>query len=72
MGERPWCWSTGAGSGPAERTEWRGPMQLLGEQRIALARAVLKNARILRLNEATSMLDTVSERQVYDVVEWML
>jgi ABC-type multidrug transport system fused ATPase/permease subunit len=45
---------------------------LSGVQRIALARAVLKNARVLRLNEAASMLDTVSERQVSDAVGRML
>jgi ATP-binding cassette subfamily B protein len=45
---------------------------LSGGQRITLARAVLKNVRVLRLNEATSMLDTVSERQVYDAVGRML
>jgi ABC-type transport system involved in Fe-S cluster assembly fused permease/ATPase subunit len=39
-------------------------VQLSGGQRIVLARTVLKNARVLRLNEAASMLDTVSERQV--------
>jgi ABC-type transport system involved in Fe-S cluster assembly fused permease/ATPase subunit len=33
---------------------------------------VLKNARVLRLNEAASMLDTVSERQVSDAVGRML
>ena len=39
--------------------------RLLGEQqRIALARAILKNAPILLLDEATSALDTESEKHI--------
>jgi ATP-binding cassette, subfamily B, bacterial len=41
-------------------------------QRLALARAILKNPRILILDEATSALDTVSERQVQQSLAPML
>jgi ABC-type multidrug transport system fused ATPase/permease subunit len=37
-----------------------------------LARAVLKNARVLLVDEATSVLDTVSERRVQDAIGRML
>ncbi|TAL20702.1 ATP-binding cassette domain-containing protein, partial [Patescibacteria group bacterium] len=41
-------------------------------QRVAIARAILKDAPILVLDEATSSLDSASERLIHDALERLM
>ena len=64
---------TGLPEGLATRVGERG-VQLSGgqRQRIAIARAFLKDAPILVLDEATSHLDTISEAQVREALDKLM
>jgi len=53
-------------------TRTRKSRRLTLAQRLAIARAMLKNASVLLLDEATSALDTESERQIQAAMDKLM